>query len=567
MAGGKETPRQKMIGMMYLVLTALLALNVSKDIIAAFVTLNDKLETSAEVIDNTSINTYGTFDSKRAAINAEKGDTKQIDHWQGKAEELKKKTKQTIHFFLSEANLIISEVEKVDSWILEKDENGLITELKSMHEIKAKDNFDAPTRRYVGGELMKPNPEGWALLDSIHAYRDYIAELMGNYELNKKKFTFKSPESLDGMAEALKTANPEDTSAILNFYKSLTIEREVKVLDAGKEKMYPWPSAMFDHAPVVAAGAILTSIRLDIKNAESHAAEFFLSKVDAPTFNFNKIEPLAFARTGYVNAGDSLAIKVMIAAYDSTEVPEIKFGVNETPEANWTSTTGAIKANTATPGAYKLNGIIGVKEKGETSWKPWSFAYTVGKPSGTVSLPEMNVLYRGYANKVEGAASGFPSYSISGGGNVDIKKTASGYIASPGSGREAVINISGVAEDGTSSNLGKFTFRVQNLPKPNITLGRIVDGESATSAELRAARQLFAGYPPEIPLNATFSIASWEVKVSGAPRPAKGNGGALNADAMRIIANATPGSTISIFTQYKEPSGRINRKSAVFNVK
>ena len=62
MAGGKETPRQKMIGMMYLVLTALLALNVSKDIIAAFVTLNDKLETSAEVIDNTSINTYGTFD-------------------------------------------------------------------------------------------------------------------------------------------------------------------------------------------------------------------------------------------------------------------------------------------------------------------------------------------------------------------------------------------------------------------------------------------------------------------------------------------------------------------------
>ena len=557
MAGGKETPRQKMIGMMYLVLTALLALNVSKDIIAAFVTLNDKLETSAEVIDNTSINTYGTFDSKRAAINAEKGDTKQIDHWQGKAEELKKKTKQTIHFFLSEANLIISEVEKVDTWVLESDEDGLITELKSMHEIKAKDNFDAPTRRYVGGELMKPNPEGWALLDSIHAYRDYVAELMGNYELNKKKFTFKSPESLDGMAEALKTANPEDTSAISNFYKSLTIEREVKVLDAGKEKMYPWPSAMFDHAPVVAAGAILTSIRLDIKNAESHAAEFFLSKVDAPTFNFNKIEPLAFARTGYVNAGDSLAIKVMIAAYDSTEVPEIKYGVNETPEANWTSTSGAIKANTSSPGAYKLNGIIGVKEKGEISWKPWSFAYTVGKPSGTVSLPDMNVLYRGYANKVEGAASGFPSYSLSGGGNVDIKKTANGYIASPGSGREAVINISGVAEDGTSSN----------LPKPSIKLGRIEDGESATSAELRAARQLFAGYPPEIPLNATFSIASWEVKVSGAPRPAKGNGGALNADAMRIIANATPGSTISIFTQYKEPSGRINRKSAVFNVK
>src|SRR5690554_8090680 len=100
MAGGKETPRQKMIGMMCLVLTALLALNVSKEIIAAFVTINDKLDQSGEVIDNATITTYGTFDSKRAAIIAQKGD-RNIDHvWHGKAQNLNNRTSQISHFIL-----------------------------------------------------------------------------------------------------------------------------------------------------------------------------------------------------------------------------------------------------------------------------------------------------------------------------------------------------------------------------------------------------------------------------------------------------------------------------------
>src|SRR5690554_5692460 len=149
MAGGKETPRQKMIGMMYLVLTALLALNVSKEIIAAFVTINDKLDTSGEVIRRGTSTTYGVFDNKRAAINAQKGDTKVIDLWQGKAMNLNNRTKQIIHFILSESNDMISQVEGKD-WILEKDDQDRITELKSLLEISAMDNYDKPTELFIG---------------------------------------------------------------------------------------------------------------------------------------------------------------------------------------------------------------------------------------------------------------------------------------------------------------------------------------------------------------------------------------------------------------------------------
>lgn len=566
MGGGKQTPRQKMIELMYLVLTALLALNVSKEIVSAFVTLNDKLDDSGFVISGGTLDTYGTFDSKRAAIKAEKGDTQVIDRWQGKATDLKQRTKHIVHYILGESNSIISETEGED-WVKEKDENGLIMDLKSLHLIKNKETFTPATRRFIGGNPMKPEAAGLAVVDSINTYRNDVVELMGTYDQGGKKWTFTAPDHKEGLAEALKTANPEDTAAIASVYKSLTLPSEVTIMDAGQPKVVPWPSAMFDHAPLVAAAAILTSLKLDILNGESHAADFMLSKVDAPTFNFNKIEPLAFARTGYINAGDSLNVRVMIAAYDSTEVPPIRYGINEENDANWSTTDGAIRVNGGTPGSYKMTGVIGVKEKGELNWKPWEFAYTVGKPSGTVSLPEMNVLYRGYRNMVVGAASGFPGYSLSGASNVTLTKSADGYTANPGTGREATINIAGVAADGSNTNLGSFKFRVQNLPKPSIKLGRIEDGESATPAEIRASRQLFAGYPPEIPLNAQFLVASWELKVSGAPKPAKGNGAALTPDAMRLLSNVQPGGTVSIFTQYKEPSGRINRKSAVFNVK
>lgn len=555
-----------MIEMMYLVLTALLALNVSKEVVAAFVTINDKLDNSALVIDGSTETVYETFDGKRAAIIAEKGDLTAIDYWQAKAETLNSKTKSLTSFILSESNHMIMEVEGKD-WIKEKDENGYIIELESLLMIESKDNYSTPTSILVGSEVQSPNERGMAIRDSIHAYRNSISALMGTYEHNGNKYSFEAPDDIADLSAALRSANPEDTSKIGDFYRSLTLPAKMEVNDGGKMIEFPWSSAMFNHTPVVAAAAILTALKLDVLNSENHAADFFLSKVEAPTFNFNKIEPLAFARTGYINAGDSLDLSVMIAAYDSTEISKIRYGINDSVPANWAETSGMVKLRGSTPGDYRVTGTIEVREKGQMTQKPWAFSYTVGEPSGTVSLPEMNVLYRGYNNVVEGAASGFPNYTLTGGGNVTLTRSGKGYVASPGSGREATINIAGVAEDGTSSSLGSFKFRVQNLPKPNISLGRIADGETATSAQFRASNRLFAGYPPEIPLSATFSIVSWEMSVSGAPRPVTGSGAALSGDALRLISNANAGAMITVVANYKDPSGRTQRENAVFKVR
>ena len=573
MAGGKETPRQKMIGMMYLVLTALLALNVSKEIIAAFVTINDKLDMSGEVVKQSTFETYSEFTKKRLAIRTQGGSMEAIDLWEGKADLLNRRTKQAISFILSESNEMIKQAESGQDWVKTKEtdeETGeeYIVELKSLFDISAMDNYDIPTNRFIGGNPQKPKKEGLALRDSVLRYRDYVTELMGTYSYGDKKYTFEAPESPDGLEDALKTANPDDTVRIAQVYKSLSLPEKLEIKDAGRTREMPWPSVMFDHAPIVAAAAMLTALKVDIINAESQVADYFLSKVDAPSFNFNKIEPLAFARSSYINPGDSLQLAVMIAAYDSNEVPKIRYGVNEdTIPDNWKETEGRINLPGERSGEYKVKGQIGVKEKGQLTWKDWDFRYTVGSPSGTVSLPDMNVLYRGYDNKVTGAASGYPDFKLSGSKNVSLSQKGDHYIASPGSGRESTISITGIAEDGSTASLGSFDFRVQNLPSPSIRLGSLWDGEDGTQAVIRSAQRFFAQYPPEIPLEAKFSVVSYEINVSGAPRPERGNGSNLTDRAKNLLRQAQRGSSISVMTTVRGPDGRNRKRGAVYKVK
>lgn len=567
MAGGKETPRQKMIGMMYLVLTALLALNVSKEIIRAFVTINDKLESSGDVIEKSSTAKYLELQSKRLALVSTKGDTKNVDFWIEKTDRLSKRTSQTVHFILNESNEMIKEAEGGKDWVETKDENGLITELKPLLDISAMDNYDVPTNRFIGGNPEKPIAAGLAIRDSIHAYRNYVIELMASYKEGTKEWTFTAPEKDEDLDASLATANPKDTSVLKQLYKALTLPINIEVKEAGQVKALPWPSVMFDHAPIVAACAMMTSLKVDVLNGESLAAEFMSSKVNAPPFNFNKIEPLAFARSGYINAGDSLDLSVMIAAYDSTETPKIKYGINaDTLPENWKEVTGKINLPGDSPGEFKVKGQIGVKGRSGLEWKNWNFRYTVGKPSGAVSLPEMNVLYRGYDNKVVGAVSGYAGYNLSM-SNGSISKGSEFWIAKPSSGREATISISGVAEDGSSANVGQFKFRVQNLPAPSVYLGALEDGEEAPAGTIRAQTRLFAKYPPEIPLNATFSLVSWEVSVAGAPRPEKGTGQNLSTKALSLIKQAQRGATITFMTIVRGPDGKNRKKSAAFKVK
>jgi gliding motility-associated protein GldM len=560
MAGGKETPRQKMIGMMYLVLTALLALNVAKEIVTAFVKINDRIESSSGHLIQSTLQSYERFDNKRAALIATGASTKEIDFWQHKSSQLAERTRQIIHYLLSEANELIQEAEGKD-WVSTRDDQGYITGLNSLMGITKMDNYDIPTNFFVGGNPKQPKARGLALADSIHKYRNYVVEALANYEENGQNYSLKLSEN-QSFQQQLKHCNPKDTAKLIQLYNQLTIPELHATNDGGKIIQLPWPSAMFDHAPIVATVAILNSLKLDIVNVESLAAEMMLSKVDSPIFNFNRIEPLAFAPKGYLNTGDSMQLRVMIAAYDTNEVVDIRYGINgDTTPERWKSVNGPIPIKAQAPGDYTVKGQIAVRERGQINWKDWSFNYKVGKPSATVSLPEMNVLYRRYDNKVVGAVTGYSNYNLVPVDNIQLRKQGDIFLGQPGAQRTAKIGIQGISDDGSRATLGIFEFRVKNLPSPKLNIAGIFEGKEITKGQLSSATKLFAKFEPDDPIDLEFSVVEYTINIQGAPRDLRIIGNAITDEAKRFLRQAPANSVITISAIVKEPgSGGVTRK-------
>ena len=578
MAGGKETPRQKMIGMMYLVLTALLALNVSKQVIAAFITINDKLDRSINIIDGSNDANYGAFDKKRTTIIAQKGDVKIVEKWQNKATEVDKLTRKAVSFLLSESNEMIKVAEGVD-WIAHeggKDEEGNIVKLEPLSGVLNMDNYDIPTNFFIGSDPKKPLPRGLEIPKKVVEYRNAVAEIMGTYKEGKKNYTFKAPADLKDLPSALATCNPVDTAQLKRFMKSLDIQENISQTVHGVTEVMPWPSVMFDHAPIVAAAAMLTALKLDVKNAESIATKYLLGKVDVQEFNFNKIEPLAFASTGYINQGDSLSLKVMVAAYDSTDMGRIKWGqdADTSDVLKWSEKDGKdedryIRIRGDQPGEHKIKGVIYVKQRGEEVQKNWDFSYTVGQPMGIVALPEMRVLYRGYKNMVEGTASGFAADKVSlSGSGCSLSKSGKQWVATVGSGvREATINVNGRKDDGGSVNLGSFKFKVKKLPAPTVYLGGITNGQTPGLSAVKANGngKVSCRYDESIPLTGvTFNLVSGTVTVDGIKAKGKiGGGGKLDGNAKKVLAQSR-GKQVTILVNYRGPDGVSQRGALVF---
>ena len=210
-----------------------------------------------------------------------------------------------------------------------------------------------------------------------------------------------------------------------------------------------------------------------------------------------------------------------------------------------------------------LSGTITIKNKaGVPKTENWNWNIKIMKPQGTVSLPDMNVLYRGYDNRIEGVASGYDQTILAGNG-VALTKTGTGWIGKPGAGKEATISISGKnSVTNKTVSLGSYKFRVRNLPKPSLYFGGAEDGGQASKAETR----LFAKYGPEIPLNVTFQVLSWELNISGAPRPARGSGNSIAGEGQTFLKQAKPGSMVSFMTQVKGPDGVVRKVGGSFKI-
>ncbi|MDG1331988.1 MAG: GldM family protein [Crocinitomicaceae bacterium] len=587
MAGGKETPRQKMIGMMYLVLTALLALNVSKSILDAFVAIEENMQQA-------NLTELARGDEKEAAL-VEVSTDKSNQVAMAKAQKLLEAVKQI-------NDLAAAEIKRIDDLkfeILEATGEDMKTVGKAesivtiaydkkrplkptrmnLEFVSGKDKYDDPMRIMIGTDtdIKKPKGKGMDLFNGLKTYRDKVVEVLAGSQVATdtsgnvtilKKFKFDSPDItkykdqtelgvlVRKEIDKQGTVNEDDIDDIIEIYRGLT---KIEYSEVHGEKGVHWIGKTFDHSPSVAAIASLTSLQKDVLAARARAVNRIRARVGGGEYSFNKVMELAYGPE-VVNQNEEFTVEVLMAAFDTDKQPEVTYNGEKISDVRDGKGYVKLKAGSSN---MTLSGTVAIRKKnGDLTKRDWSKEITVMKPSGSIELPEMNMLYRGYPNKVNATASGYPTTNLSASG-ASVSKSGEGWIVKPaGRGKTATLSVSGKTADGKSVTLKSMQFRCSNLPDPELYWGAVKSGGKGSKAETR----IFAKYPPEIPLNATFNIVQWEVSFPGIKgRPPSGSGNNIGS-ASGLMRAIKPGGQVSFMCTVVGPDGVRRKKAGAFKV-
>jgi len=508
MAGGKETARQKMIGLMYLVLLAMLALNVSDLVLKAFRNINDSLNTSKENVGNNInqlVKNYESTKAKESSDNLLK---------LNRAKEAQKIAGDLIKYIDGLHAKIAA-----DGF----DENG---------DLVQKNNLD------VGQNIMgsdTENKEGKKLQAKINETGKKLASLL---QSNEGRPTF--------MLQALDPAKPK----------------------AGEPKT--WTGNNFgEGVPLAAFRTILTMIQNDTKNMEADIINKILA--DKPIVTLDHFEAVAVAPSSYVIQGQPYKAEIYLTASDSKATPDVSVNGNKVPTENgkgiYTGGTGSVGTFTWKGTIRVKNNKTGKFDTYDTP----PMTYQVAAPSATVSSDKLNVIYAGIPNPFTISAPGFPSVnaSISGG---SLTGSGGKYVVNvPGSlvGKEISISVS-ANNDGKTVNLGAPKFRVKAIPAPAPSVGGFTGGDIA-SVQLKSESELEADLA-DFPFDVKFKILRFELTVIKPRSDAvtvSGQGGNFSGAVKNAINAVTPGTKV-IFDQIvsQGPDGRQKVLPAlVFNVK
>lgn len=534
-----ETPRQKMIGMMYLFYTALLALNVSSEILTSFVKINESIQKTTSNYSEKTKSLYAKIDNSAL-------------EQPGKYTKLAKQA----HELERQSNEIIQNIEDLKLLILRESQGP---EATLDGEIKKMDDLHAATIVMVGegGPMMGKQLRGW--LDS---YRELLLGII------------------------------EDTS--LTVYKNVAKNLEAKDQFDNKEAPWSWEETLCRGMPMIGTMAMLSKLQADIRNSEADVLEFMIAELEGLDIRITALEALVSSPRSFVIRGGKYSSNVFLGARDTSMRPTIYLTYNA-PFYDSTVVNGEVQyklrqgANYDTlpidesgkglhvrdcggVGDFNYGGLVHYKSNKGDMWLPYKAVYQVGDAGFTVSASACNVFYRGLDNPVEVAVSGYPqeavSVSISGGAS--ISRSGAGYIVkvpASVSAREVSITVSVRTEEGVRT-LGSKTFSVLNVPPPTIVIaGAYKDGASVPKGAITRTPTLTANLESDFfPFKGvSYSVISYEFlySVRGVTQTIAGTGSNIP---QTILNNLNPGSAAS-FTNIRVSSPSGERKTNGITVK
>ncbi len=404
-----------MINLMYLVLLAMLALNVSTDVLEGFSLVADGLKKSTENATKVNGGIYSTFDQQM------KNNPAKVKEWYEKAQ-----------YVRGMSDSLFNLAEDLKEAIVRKSDG----KNADVNNIRNREDLEASTQ-----VMLAPGTgRGKELYEAINRYRERIVRMVTDKE---KK---------DIIASNLSTEVPS----------------KAKIL--GKN----WQEYSFENMPTAAAVTLLTKLQNDVRTAEGEVLHTLISNIDIKDVRVNEIDAYVIPNAQTVVQGGRFSARILMAAVDTTRRPTIYIGGQQIKNDKGYYETLCTKTGDFTFSGYieMLNG------SGEKIRRDFSQKYSVVAPSATVSADIMNVLYAGYDNPMSVSVPGIPSSKLRvsmTGGSLEQKGEGK-YNARPTTpGTEAVITVSAESE-GRQQEMGKFTFRVRKLPDPTAFIAYAAEG-------------------------------------------------------------------------------------------
>lgn len=434
----KLSPRQKMINLMYVVLMAMLALNVSTDVLNGFTLVDEMLNRSVGI---SSSENQALMSDIQLAMDNNPAVAKQ---WYDKAQKVKK-----------ESDALYKYVEAL-KWAIVREADG---EQGDIHNISAQENLEAATHVMLAPGVGK----GQDLYNRINAYRNMILKMIDD------------PAKRQNIADNLSTELPE------------------RGLKLGKN----WQEYMFENIPVSAAVVLLTKIQDDVRYAEGEALHGIIANTNINELDVkvNDIRAYVIPNSRTVNVGERYSAQVVVAAVDTTASPEVYVGNSLLESGN-----GKFETLCTSPGQHTFSGYVLVRKRdGSVIRRNFMQTYNVvgstadkgekpktpvpakgpddeGKAKAkaptpkigfaTVSATLMNVLYAGFENPISISVSGASSVSatMTGGAFHDLGNGK--YTAVPSTvGQDVTISVN-ASVGGHTEHIGDFPFHVRKLPDP-----------------------------------------------------------------------------------------------------
>lgn len=510
MAGSKQTPRQKMINMMYLVLTAMLALNVTSEVLNAFKTVDDGIGRSNHSLQ---VKTAGLFN----AFNTQMGvDAKKTEPYKLKAEEVRKVSMGLYDRLEAYKQQVIKEAGGFN---------------KETGQLVSNDNIDIATRIFV------EEKHGKELKEDILRTRQQLLAIAPESERKE----------LDA-AMPLLIEEPKDAQS--------------------------WEFHKFNHVPTVAAVTLLSKYQNDILASENQLVEHFYKAIDAGSIKVDKMTALVNAPSSYIMQGLSYKASIMLTAYSSTENPDVFLGtftgqvkknaagmyeeINSSSEnpplanarkVDVTDGLGKIQMQGGSVGESRYTGVIRVKDPSGNGYKfyPFEGEYQVAAKTAVVSPTGMNVLYAGLDNPVSVSVPGVPQRDITAtfdGPGLLSKNTDGSYTVKPTTRGKYKIHVSAKV-DGTVQQMGDMEFRVKTVPNPVASLDGLYDGGKISPAKIKST----TGLVPKLDFDfvTKFTVVSYTItySINGDNQRFECTGAALDPRFKTMInSRAKPGQSV-----------------------